>query len=89
MNINRLLDLAKSLNGKQSDYRTAKIIGASPSAIYEWRAGRRKPTQEQVIRLAELAHLDPLQTLAMIEAERAPNDKMSHFWHDVAVKIAS
>lgn len=89
MNINILLDLAKSLNTKNSDYQTAKLIGIGPNAIYEWRSGRRQPTQEQVIRLAEIADIDPIQTLALIEESRAKSDKMSHFWHDVAEKIAS
>ena len=89
MNINILLDLAKSLNSNNSDYKTAKLLGIDPRAIYDWRAGRRNPTQEQVIRLAKLADTDPLQTLAMIEESRTDSDIMSHFWHDVAEKIAS
>jgi hypothetical protein len=89
MDINRLLDLAKSLNGKQSDYRTAKIIGASPSAIYEWRAHRRFPSQNMVLGLAKVANLDPAYCLAAMEAQRADNDILSHHWQAIADKIAS
>lgn len=84
MDINILLDLAKSLNSKNSDYETAKRLTIDPSAIYAWRRGARKPTQEQIISLAEIADLDPLQTLAIFESQNAKSDKMTDFWHDVA-----
>lgn len=88
MDINILLDQAKSLNSKNSDYQTAKLIGIEPTAIYKFRAGTRKPTDEQLVSIAEIADLDPLQTLAIFKAQSAKSDKMSNFWNDVAYKRA-
>ncbi len=84
-----LVDRAKSLNPNDSDYYTAKHLGIDPRTISSWRAGRRLPSQEQVVGLAELARENPNYWLFILEATKAKNDKMSTRWLELADRLAS
>ncbi|RVU46098.1 helix-turn-helix domain-containing protein [Rubrivivax rivuli] len=54
-----------------SDYRLAKELHVSPSAVSNWRAGRSFPEPVLCVKLAALAGVEPGQVIAQVEAERA------------------
>lgn len=87
--ISDLIDRAKAASHLPSDYAVAKRIGVHPSEIYAWRRGRYHCPQKHVMALAEMAG-EPLEYwLALLEAERAPSDKLSQAWRDIADRLAS
>ena len=75
-----LLDAAKQKTG--SDYKTAKLIGATPQRISDWRSGREKgqPQPEDFALVAAAAGLDAEEALvrAVIEkhANKAKGEKL-------------
>lgn len=67
MNISELLDAAKRKQGSLG--AVAQRMGIEQSRLSKWRAGDRKPDAAEIMVLAELASLPPLETLALIEQE--------------------
>jgi len=57
--IGNLLDAAKAMTG--SDYQTSKKIRASRANLSDWRAGRRPIPAADIVLLASLAGLDPVE----------------------------
>jgi len=57
--VGNLLDAAKAMTG--SDYRTAQLIKASRANLSDWRAGRRHMPAADVVLIAQLAGLDPVE----------------------------
>ncbi len=90
--IRELIERAKAASHLPSSYAVAKAVGlegSQISTIYDWKSGRRNPTQEQVVMLAELAGEPVGKWLALIEAERATSDKLSQAWREVADHLAA
>lgn len=87
--INTLLDACKSLNPNKSDRQTALALGIEAKTIYDWRAGRQKPTDQQILDLAEHCGQDANYWLAIMASVRAKSDILSYHWRDIAEKIAS
>jgi hypothetical protein len=73
--VDDLLDRAKAASGLPSDYSITRRLHKAASWVYELRAGRRLPTQEATIALAELAGEDPLVWV--------------HFWMRAAERISA
>ncbi|AJY27387.1 hypothetical protein BTM_2746 [Burkholderia thailandensis 34] len=67
MTISELLDAAKRRQGSLG--AVAEYFGFAQTRLSEWRSGKRKPDAGQILVLAELAGLPPLETLAEIEQE--------------------
>lgn len=69
-----LLDLCKEKTG--SDYATAKRVGTTSQAIWDWRNGKKCPIERQAV-LAELAGLSAIEVVAyaMIEGAKSPEEK--------------
>jgi len=67
MTIGELLDAAKRKQGSLG--AVADRLGFHQSRLSEWRAGKRKPNASEILILAELAEVPPLETLAKIEQE--------------------
>lgn len=78
MNQLSLLEAAKAITG--SDYRTAKMIGCSRQRLSNARTGTHQLDVYVIGALAEIAGLDPLQTISEIEAERARTYKEKKDW---------
>ena len=57
--VNILIDLAKSIAG--SDYKVAKMIGATPQQISDWRYGRKAVSPEDQALIASVAGLNAEQ----------------------------
>jgi len=67
MDIAELIERAKKAAGSQ--LAVGEKIGRPHSRISEWKAGRRKPDAADIMLLAEVAGLPPLETLAEIESQ--------------------
>jgi len=48
------IDLARELNGLSSDRRVAQALGVTPATVNAWRSKRQWPSDQAMIRLADL-----------------------------------
>lgn len=46
--------------------KVAAVVGVTAQTVYEWENGRRKPKLENVIKLAKIYKVKPLDILAMV-----------------------
>jgi transcriptional regulator with XRE-family HTH domain len=77
MNIANLIEKAR--NAKGSYEPIAKGLGMSEKRLSDWKAGRRKPDAFEICYLAEIAGLNPLDTLAEVQAELDKDN--SSYWN--------
>lgn len=80
MEINELLDLAKTKANLKSDYALAKVLGIKTGQMSEYRTGKRHPGNEEAVKLATLAGLDEIRVIAEIEMRTANTEKKKEFW---------
>lgn len=73
LTLNSLLDAARSASGIQSDYRLARVIGASDNTVYNWRHGISSPDEKYSLKLSELSHL-PLPFVLNLTASMRTKD---------------
>lgn len=64
-----LMDATRAARGLSSDYQLARLLGAQTSYTSAWRKGRHM-SDEYAERCAELAGLDPVETVLRVAAER-------------------
>ncbi|KGS95094.1 helix-turn-helix family protein [Burkholderia pseudomallei MSHR7498] len=76
MTIGELLDAAKRKHGSLG--AVAEQMGIEQSRLSKWRSGDRKPDAGEILLLAELAGLPPLETLA--EVEQGIDSKHAPAW---------
>jgi transcriptional regulator with XRE-family HTH domain len=76
MTISELLDAAKRKQGSLGS--VADRLEFHQSRLSEWRSGKRKPNASEILVLAELAGLPPLETLAQVEQEL--DEKHASVW---------
>lgn len=76
--VNVLMDMAKSIAG--SDYKVAKMIGATPQQLSDWRYGRKAVSPEDQALMAAVAGLNPeqvaLRALVMKHEGTAKGDRL-------------
>ncbi len=82
MDINKLIDDAKSALGIETDYALAKILGLDNKRLYDYRKGHRQPDAYAATRLALAVGRDPLAVIAEIEAAVAKTEPRRSFWRD-------
>ncbi|OIR10944.1 hypothetical protein GALL_71120 [mine drainage metagenome] len=80
MDINELIDQAKSRANLASDYALAKALGIQTGIVANWRKGKRHPSNQEAIQLAALARLDEMRVIAEIELRTANSEKKKEFW---------
>ena len=76
MNIAILIERARKAQGSYEPI--AKFLGMSEKRLSDWKAGRRKPDAFEICYLAEIAGLNPLDTLAKVQAEI--DSERSSYW---------
>ena len=84
MKINELLIAAKSNSGLNLG-QIAKDLGVSQTRLSEWKADMYKPSTNQIARLAELAGLPVVQTIAAVES--AQNSDFAALWGRIVGKM--
>lgn len=80
MNMNELLDQAKTRANLSSDYALSKATGISQQILSGIRKGRRHPSNEEAVKLAALAGLPEMKVIAEIELLTANSEKKKEFW---------
>ena len=64
-----LMDAARAAHGNCTDYRLARMLGVQTSNTSGWRRGRHM-SDEYAAKCAELAGLDPVETVLKVASER-------------------
>lgn len=88
--IHDYLNGAKARNPElKSDRRLALALDLGETASYFWRRGRAWPSDESMIRIAELAGVDPEEALADLNVWRAKSLETRELYSRIAAKIRS
>lgn len=77
MQIDDYLDAAKEVNNFKSDRKLCEAIGLKPTAITQWRTRRAWPTDTAMIRISELANVDPAEGLIDLNIWRSDGEASS------------
>ena len=80
IDINDLLDRCSEALAARSDYHLAQLLELNKSRICEYRSGKSKPDTYACTRIAQALGRDPLEIIAMIEAESAKSEVQRDFW---------
>lgn len=83
-----LLDRAKASAGIESDYRLAKVIGITHSAVTHYRMGRSLPNESVIDQLCALSGDDPDITMAQVQAARSKDAPARAAWLRIAARMS-
>lgn len=81
--LDEILDAAKTACGASSDSDLARKIGVSQPTISNYRSRRTTPDSYALMQLQMILKKDARELLAIIEAERAKDEKRREYWQDV------
>jgi hypothetical protein len=87
-NCDYYLDLAKIKRDLPSDYALAKLLGASPSGITNYRKGRSHFDDAMAIKIAHICEIEPAEVLFAMQVERAKNDEARAVWSGLLEKFS-
>ena len=82
-----LLERAKAKANIESDYRLAKVIGITHSAMTHYRMGRSLPNESVIEQLCALSGDDAGVIAAQIQAERSKTPEAKNMWLMVAARL--
>ncbi len=75
-----LKELIESGRNKLGSYEKLAVrLGVRPPVVSEWKAGTRKPDAFKICYMAEIVGLNPLDTLAKVQAELDKDN--SNYWN--------
>ena len=83
-----LLDRAKARGQIDSDYRLAKVIGITQSAVSNYRAQKTMPDARVLEQLCALSGDDVAVVMAEIQAQRERTPEGRNMWLMVAKRLA-
>lgn len=83
------LDEAIDRGLAKNDSDIAKKIGATRTAVCDWRAGNTAPSDDHAVRLTELLGKDPGELLAECGAARAKTPETRRAWERIAARMAA
>lgn len=81
---NELIDRYKIAIKVDSDYAVAKALGLRPNRISNYRTGISHADDKTAVMLATVLHLDPMETIARINMDRASDKEDKAFWRRFA-----
>lgn len=81
--IQEIIDEAKKASGATSDSDLARKIFVSHASIAHWKSGRSTPDMFALMQLQGILKKDARELSAIIEAERAKDEKRREYWKDV------
>lgn len=87
--IANLLDSAKAKAGIESDYRLAKVIGITHTALSAYRVGKSLPGDKVVAQLCALSGDDPQLVFAQVQAFKASSSETQSFWNTLVLRLQS
>mgnify|MGYP000678134012 CR=1 FL=1 len=79
----RLLTELKAAHGLPSDYKAAKFLEVTHQSISGINTGRSQFSDENLVKIAHLLNLDPVETLAKVHIETAKSHKMRQVWEGI------
>ncbi len=82
------LDELKRHAALSSDYQLAKVLGLATSNITMYRKERRVMDDYVAAKIAQLLERDPLELIAVANAERARTDDEREYWSALAAERA-
>lgn len=80
MIINELLDAALIKTEAVSDYKLSQVLEIPKQRISAMRSGSEKPNSYICAKLAQALGRDPMEIIAMVEAESAKSETQRAFW---------
>ena len=72
MTIDDYIDLAMSRRGFGSDRELGRALGFKGNPVNHWRTRRAWPADQTMVRLAQMAGVDPVWALVELNVWRAP-----------------
>lgn len=88
MNTIDLLEAVKVRRGVASDYALAKVLGVTQQAVSSYRAGNSKISDDVALTVAEILQLEPMQVIALANAERAKTEAQKARWMGLVEKFS-
>ena len=85
MHLQNLIEMAAKNIGSYG--AMAEKLDKPQSRISEWKKGKGKPDASEIMRLAELAGLEPIGTL--LEVEAGLDDRFGNIWQKQEAKKAA
>jgi hypothetical protein len=87
MNVQDLLDAAKTSAGANSDYALAMKLGAKKQTVSNWRCGTNAPDAVMCEKLAVLTGFPLHRVLGIVGETRAISIAEKRVWHKLATAI--
>lgn len=87
LTVRDLLTSARAAQSLPSNYALAKLLQVRENDVSRWHNGRNIPAPAMVVRLAQLAQLDPAEVLPAIEAQRAGDEAVRAAWARAAQRL--
>lgn len=88
MELVEIFDAAKRRANIESDTRLGLAIGQSHSWVYQVRSGKALPSDEAMLRLAELAGVNPDIALLELQRIRARDPRVRSVWANILQRVA-
>lgn len=82
-----LLSAAKSARGIPSNYRLAKVLGATDATLQRWNTGRGCPDDAHAAELAVMAGLDVEWVVTSMRAQREKDPTLRAIWARTAERL--
>lgn len=80
MELNEIIEKAKTRANITSDYALAKVLGIERQIVSDWKRGKKHPSTDEAVKLATLAGLEEMKVIAEIEMQTAKTEKKREFW---------
>jgi hypothetical protein len=87
--VNDYLDAAKSRLGVKADWKLAIELGMSPAWACRVRAGKDLPSDGVMVRIAELANVDPTRAILDLQLWRARDPRVSEIYSSIIQRLGA
>lgn len=88
MELVEYLDAAKARVNIASDSKLALAMGQNPAWVYQVRCGKALPSDESMLRLADLAGVSPDVALLDLQRIRARDPRVRSVWANILQRVA-
>lgn len=88
MELVEYLDTARARSQMPSDTKLSIVLGASPTWAHMVRTGKMLPSEEAMLRLADLAGVAPDIALLDLQRIRARDPRVRSVWRNIAQRLA-
>ncbi len=78
-----LLTACKKKIGVDTDYKLAKALKIHSGRIADYISGKRIPDENACMRIAMLLERNPIEIIAIVQADTEKNNKRKAFWNEV------